>query len=118
MTKFTFLQLLDDPLSRYKQINESSSSVNISTCSCVETVFPENDDDLFPKRDTLSTWMQTSKKGTREKGTQYKDPIIRNKFTQSINAITYNTIGTQTMPHKILVLVWNQGKTTPLVNQK
>ena len=28
MTQFTFLQLLDETLSRYKQIDESSSSVN------------------------------------------------------------------------------------------
>ena len=39
------------------------------------------------------------KKSTREKGTQYEDATIRNKFTQTVNVITYNTISTQTMPH-------------------
>ena len=47
MTQFTFLQLLDKTLSRYEQINESSSSVNVSTDSCVETLIPENDN-FFP----------------------------------------------------------------------
>ena len=72
MTQFTFLQLLDETLSRYEQINESSSSVNV-TCvetliddSCVETLIPENDD-FLPKCDTLSTGTQTTKKSTRNK---------------------------------------------------
>ena len=65
----------------------------------METVIPKNDDDLLPKCDTLSTGMQTSKKGTRERGTQYKVSTIRKKFTQAVNAITYNAISTQTMPH-------------------
>ena len=66
--------------------------------SCVETLIPENND-FFPKCDTLSIWLQTTKKSTREKGTQYKEATIRNKFTQTINVITYNTISIQTMPH-------------------
>ena len=95
MTQFTFLQLLDETLSRYEQINESSSSVNVS---CVETLIPENDD-FFPKCDTLSIGTPTTKKSTREKGTQYKDATIRNKFSQTVNVITYNAISTQTVPH-------------------
>ena len=66
MTQFTFLQILDKTFSRYEQINESSSSVNISTDSCVETLIPENDD-FFPKGATLSTETQTTKKSKREK---------------------------------------------------
>ena len=96
MTQFTFLQLLDETLSRYEQIDESSPSVNVITNSCVETLIPENDD-FFPKCDTLSTETQTTKK--REKGTQYKDATIRIKFTQTVNVIIYNTINIQTMPH-------------------
>ena len=93
MTQFTFLQLLDETLSRYEQIDESSFSVNVSTDSCVETLTPENDD-YFPKCDTLSIGTQTTKKSTRE-----RDATIRNKFTQTVNVITYNTISIQTMPH-------------------
>ena len=58
MMQFTFLQLLDETLSRYEQINESSSRVNVGWVenlidSCVETLIPENDD-FFPKCDNLS----------------------------------------------------------------
>ena len=98
MTQFTFSQFLDKTLSRYKQIDESSSRVNVSTDSCVETLIPENDDS-FPKCYTLSIRTQTTKKSTREKGAQYKDATIRNKFTQTVNVITYNTISIKTMPH-------------------
>ena len=63
MTQFTFLQLLDETLSRYEQINESSSSVKVS---CVETLIPENDD-FLPKCDTLSTGTQTTKKVQEKK---------------------------------------------------
>ena len=98
MTQFTFLQLLDETLSRYEQIDESSSSVNVSTDSCVETLIPESND-FFPKCDTFSIGTQTTKKGTREKGAQYKDATIRNKFTQTVIIATYNTISIQTMPH-------------------
>ena len=66
MTQFTFLQILDKTFSRYEQINESSSSVNISTDSCEETLIPENDY-FFPKRATLSNETQTTKKSKREK---------------------------------------------------
>ena len=97
-TQFRFLQVLDETLSRYEQINESSSSANVSADSCVETLIPENDD-FFPKCDTLSIGTQTTKKSTREKGTKYKDATIRNKFTQTVNVITYNTTSTQIMPH-------------------
>ena len=55
--------------------------------SCVETLIPENSD-FFPKCHNLSIWTQTTKKSTREKGTQYKDATIKNKFTQTVNAIT------------------------------
>ena len=48
--------------------------------SCMETLIPENND-FFLKCDTLSIGMQTTKKSTREKGTQYKDATISNKFT-------------------------------------
>ena len=71
--------------------------------SCMETLIPENND-FFLKCDTLSIGMQTTKKSTREKGAQYKDATIRNKFTQTINGITYNTIGMQTMPHSCTCL--------------
>ena len=66
--------------------------------SCVETLIPENND-FFPKCDTLSIGTQTTKKSKREKGTQYKDTTISNKFTHTVNVITYNTISIQTMPH-------------------
>ena len=42
----------DETLSRSEQINESSSSVNVITDSCVENLIPKNDG-FFPKRDTL-----------------------------------------------------------------
>ena len=66
--------------------------------SCVKTLIPENND-FFPKCDTLSIGTQTTTKSTREKGTQYKDATIRNKFTHTVNVITYNTRNMQTMPH-------------------
>ena len=47
----------------------------------------------------LLHWDESNQKSTREKGTQYKDATIRNKFTQTVNIITYNTISIQTMPH-------------------
>ena len=37
MTQFTVLQLLHDTLTKYEQINESSSGINISTDSCAES---------------------------------------------------------------------------------
>ena len=76
--------------------------------SCVETLTPKNND-FFPKCDTLSFGTQTTKKSTREKGTQYQDATIRNKFTH-----TDNTISIQC---RILALVWNQGKRTTLASQ-
>ena len=81
--------------------------------SCMETLIPENNDS-FPKCGTLSIGMQTTKKSTREKGTQYQDATIRNKFTQTVNIITYNTISIQC---HILALDWNQGKRTTLASQ-
>ena len=98
MTQFKFLHLLDETLSGYEQLNENSSTLNVSTDSCVKTLIPENDD-FFPKCDTPCIGTQTTKKSTREKGTQDKDATTRNKFTQTVNVITYNTISTQTMPH-------------------
>ena len=90
-------------LSKYEQINERSSSVNAITDSCVETLIPENDD-FFLKSDTLSIRTQTNKKSARGKGPQYKDASIRNKFTQTINVITYKTTSTQTMPQSCTCL--------------
>ena len=95
---YIFTAFLDETLSRYEQIDESSSSVNVSTDSYVETLIPEIDD-FFPKCDTFSIGTQTTKKSTRKKGTQYKDASIRNKFTQTIIVTTYNTISIETMPH-------------------
>ena len=66
MTQFTILQLLDETLPRYEQIDESYPSVNVSTDSCVETLIPENDD-FFPKCDTLSIGTQTTKKVEEKK---------------------------------------------------
>ena len=68
MMQFWFLLILDYFLSRYKQINEDSSSANISADCCVEPVITENDDDGMQKK---NTW---------KKGTQYKNATIRNKF--------------------------------------
>ena len=66
MTQFTFLQLFDETLSRYDQIDESCFSINVSTDSCVETLIPENDD-FLPKCDTLSIGTQTTKKVQEKK---------------------------------------------------
>ena len=38
------------------------------------------------------------KKTTWQKGTQYKNATIRNKFIQTVHVMTYNTISTQTIP--------------------
>ena len=54
-----------------------------------------SDDDLLPKCDILSIGTQTAKKSTREKGTQYKETTIRNKFTPTVTFITYNMISTK-----------------------
>ena len=54
------------------------------------------------------------RKSTREKGRQYKDATLRNKFTQTVSVITYNMISIQTM--HIIALVWNQAKRATLVN--
>ena len=70
MMQFWFLLILDYFLSRYKQINEDSSSANISADSCVEPVIPETDDDGLQKK---NTW---------KKATQYKNATIRNKFSR------------------------------------
>ena len=68
-----------------------SAQMSVQNDSCVET-------DFFPKCDTSSIRTQATKKSTCEKGTQYKDATIRNKFTQTVNVITYNTISIPTMP--------------------
>lgn len=58
------------------------------------------------------------KKVREKKETQYKDATISNKFTQTVNIFTYNTISEETMPNPILIiLVWNQGKRKILGNQ-
>lgn len=49
----------------------------------MEVIIPENDDNLFPKCDTVLPGTQRTKKGMTEKGTQYKDAITSNKFTQT-----------------------------------
>ena len=61
-------------------------------------LIPENND-FFPKCDTISIGPQTTIKSTRKKGAQYKGATIMNKFTQTVNVITYNTISIKTMPH-------------------
>ena len=66
MTQFTILQLLDETLSIYEQVDESSSSVNFSTDSCVETLIPENDD-FFPKCDTFPLGRKQQKKVQEKK---------------------------------------------------
>lgn len=58
MRQFTFVQLLDDTLSRYEQINESSPSANSSTDSSVEEC------------DTVFRGTQTVKKHERKKKKQ------------------------------------------------
>ena len=88
---FYILQLLDETLLRCEEIDESSFSINVST------VIPENND-FFPKCNTLYIGTKATKK-VQEKKEQYKDATIRNKFTQTVNIITYNTISIQTMPH-------------------
>ena len=56
------------------------------------------------------------RKSTREKGRQYKDATLRNKFTQTVSVITYNTISIQTMTHHCTCLGSTLGKRTTLVN--
>ena len=75
-----------------------SVKMSVLNHSCVETLIPENND-FFLKYDTLYIGMQTTKKSTREKGTQYQGANIRNKITQTVNIITYNTKSIQTMSH-------------------
>ena len=99
ITQFAFLWLLHDTLIRYEQINESSSSVNISTGNYVETIIRANDDDFFPKCDTLSIRTQTANKVREKKETKFKDATIRNTFTQTVSVIISNTISTQKVPH-------------------
>ena len=99
ITQFAFLWLLHDTLIRYEQINESSSSVNISTSNYVETIIRANDDDFFPKCDTLSIRTQTANKVREKKETKFKDATIRNTFTQTVSVIISNTISTQKVPH-------------------
>ena len=48
-----------------------SVKMSVLNHSCVETLIPENND-FFLKYDTLYIGMQTTKKSTREKGTQYQ----------------------------------------------
>ena len=43
-------------------------------------------------------WKTNNQKSAHEKGTQYKNATIRNKFTQVVNLITYN------LGHNILEL--------------
>ena len=75
-----------------------SVKMSVLNHSCVETLIPENND-FFLKYDTLYIGMQRTKKSTREKGTQYQGANIRNKITQTVNIITYNTKSIQTMSH-------------------
>ena len=80
MMQFTFLRFLGDTLLSYEQLNESSSSVNISTDSCAETTSEENDDDLFHSCDSFPVRHQ-QQNAALKKATQYKDTTIRNKVT-------------------------------------
>ena len=79
MMQFTFLRFLGDTLLSYEQLNESPSSVNISTDSCVETTIEENDD-LFHSCHSFPVRHQQQKIALK-KTTQYKDTTIRNKVT-------------------------------------
>ena len=78
MMQFTFLRFLGDTLLSYEQLNESPSSVNISTDSCVETTIEENDDDLFHSCDSFPVRHQQQKIALK-KAAQYKDTTIRKK---------------------------------------
>ena len=77
MMQCTYLRFLGDALLSCEQFNNlSSSSVNISTNSCVETTIEENGGDYF----LILTIFPTAKNSTEEK-TQYKDTTIRIKVT-------------------------------------
>ena len=71
----------------------------------MEKIIPENDADLYTKCDTLSIGTQTAQKSTRERGKQYKNATIR-----------YLLIRYAHKKCQILVLAWNQSKTTTLIN--
>ena len=66
MTQFTLLQLLNETLSRYEQIDVSYSSVNVITDSCVETLIPESDD-FFPKESPFPLGRKQQKKVQEKK---------------------------------------------------
>ena len=68
MMQFTFLRFLGDTLLSYEQLNESSSSVNISTDTCIEATIEENDD-LFSQLSLLSSKTPTAKNSTEENNT-------------------------------------------------
>ena len=80
MMQFTFLRFLGNALLSYEQLNESPSSVNISTDTVVETTIEENYDDLFHSCDSFSVRHQQQKIALK-KTTQYKDTTIRKKVT-------------------------------------
>ena len=65
--QFIFLRFLCDTLLSYEQLNESYSSVNISTDSCVETTIEENDDDLFQSCDSFQVRHQQQKIALKKK---------------------------------------------------
>ena len=70
---FYFSQLLDDMLSCNKDLNESSSSRNLSTESWDEVTPHGNDNDVrseFPVKYIFSIGVQTIHKCTWEKGSQ------------------------------------------------
>ena len=100
---FCFSQLLDDTLSRNEDLNESSSSRNTSIESWDEVTPSRNDNDVrfeFPVKDIFSIGVQTIRKSTREKGSQYHNVMIKNKLTQTIDGprLFMRSVSTQTLP--------------------
>ena len=100
---FSFSQLLDDTLSRNEDLHESSSSRNTSIESWHEVTPYQNDNDVrseFPVKDIFSTGVQTIRKSTREKGSQYHNKMIKNKLTQTIDwpQLFMRSVSTQALP--------------------
>ena len=100
---FCFSQLLDDRLSRNEDLNESFSSRNTSIESWDEVTPYRNDNDVtseFPVKDIFSIGVQTIRKCTREKGSQYQNMMIKSKLTQTIDGprLFMESVSTQTLP--------------------
>ena len=100
---FCFSQLLDDTLSRNEDLNESSSSRNTFIESWHEVTPYRNDNDVrseFPVKGIFSIGVQTIRKSTREKGSQYHNIMIKNKLTQTIDGsqLFMRSVSTLTLP--------------------